>query len=163
MPLITMNPQENGGKSDLIHDFNSNRKFDRDKLSIFNFLESIIEIYLVDIQIMKNSIFLIMQESDFTLMQDKNALGVLLQRIIGKRFFLCPSSSNWKVLLFSIFDKEMVREINIQEQGTKNYIVRLNLQPSLKSRFFLNYKRIIDDIKAFLQSCWKKEVKLVIF
>lgn len=141
--------------------FNSSRKFGKEKIQLINFIEILLGLFLLDINIQERALFLVLEREDYANLKEKMDISILLSILLGKRVFFIPSKGTLKYLVDSIFSHEAVKDINIRDEKDV-ILIKILLHRSLNRAFFKHYKPIFKDITNFLILTRKSGVKLII-
>jgi hypothetical protein len=146
--------QENATKLDR----QGKRRFDNQKLLMYNYLQNVLKMDVDDLVILTKTIFILLTSRDYEQLPHKTELKTVLGLILEKFTFLIPANDGLVEMLSAIFDTGLIEDIQTKsEPGCTHVHVRVN--PQRKPEFFQKYKKIFDDITSFFKTIYNQEFK----
>ncbi len=134
------------------------RRFDNQKLQMFNYLQNVLKIDVDDLVILTKTIFILLTSRIYEQLPHKAEIKTVLGLILEKFTFLIPTNDGLVEMLSAIFGTELIEHIEtISEKGCVHVHVQVN--PQKKPEFFQKFKRIFGEITCFFKTIYDQDFK----
>src|SRR5271157_3489310 len=106
--------------------FLENRRFNREKLVLFNYIESMLKIDIDDIVLLENSLFILLGNEKLEKLPSLKELRRILKLRLGIAVFVIPLTEDVESMIYHVCGHDLVN--NISCTGTETCIhVAINL------------------------------------
>jgi hypothetical protein len=135
------------------------RRFNREKLVLFNYIESMLNINIDDIILLENSLFILLDNEKLEKLQSLKELRRILKLKLGIVVFIIPLTKDVENMMYHVCDRDLVQ--NISCTWTQACIhVAIKLGEHDRHAFFKKFKPLLADIQVFLKILLMKEIKI---
>ena len=137
------------------------RRFNREKLVLFNYIESVLKINVDDILLLERSLFILANKDQLETLPALKGLRRIFKLKLGLVIFIIPLCEDVENMMYHVCDQDLVQNISCTETCGQVF-VDIKLREQEKYAFFQKFKYLLGDIQIFLKTILTREIKISI-